>query len=72
MTDLRCKCVKTSLVDQLKIYLINDVLVTYLGSKFRYLYPIHTLSSGRKHLSYGSRSFNSRNFCLTIIIEVKT
>ena len=30
MTDLRCLCVKTSLVDQLKIYLLNDVLVTYL------------------------------------------
>ena len=29
MTDLRCLCVKTSLVEQLKICLIKDVLVTY-------------------------------------------
>ena len=31
MTDLRCLCIKTSLVEQLKlkIWLIRDVLVTY-------------------------------------------
>ena len=32
MTELRCLCVKTSLIDQLKVYLMNDVLVTYLES----------------------------------------
>ena len=32
MTDLRCLCVKTSLVEQLKIWLIKDILVTNLES----------------------------------------
>ena len=35
MTDLRCLCIKTSLVEQVKICLIKDVLVTYLERKFR-------------------------------------
>ena len=33
MTELRCLCVnKASLVKQVKIFLIKDVLVTYLES----------------------------------------
>ena len=71
MTDLRCLCVKTSLVNQLKIFLIKDVLVTYHESKIIYMHLI-SLPSGRKSFSYGSRSFNNKNFSLTITIEVKT
>ena len=36
MTDLKCFCVKTSLVGQFKIWLIKDILVTYLN-----LYAFH-------------------------------
>ena len=31
MTDLRCLCIKTFLLEQIKIWLIKDALVTYLN-----------------------------------------
>ena len=71
MTDLRCVCVKTSLVNQLKICLIKDVLVTYPVCKIIYMH-LKSLPSGRKSFSSGSRSFNNKNLSLTITIEVKT